>query len=96
MIRGLLALLFLFLAACAHEPRPHVVEPVEVLVPVETPRTPPAELLEPVEPGEELVFVDPADPAASSALSEAGERALRKLLRELNARVRAWEAWAVE
>lgn len=72
-----------------------IVQPVEVRVPVPVTRRPPPELLEPLRT-ELPEFVTPASPAASSALTPEGERRLRALLVLLRARVKAWEAWAVE
>jgi hypothetical protein len=70
-----------------------IVETVEVKVPVPIKAAPPTELLTPLTPPLP-VFLSPADPKSSSALSVEGERLLRALLEELLARIRAWEAWA--
>lgn len=66
-----------------------------VKVPIATRATPPAELLAPVNMTPP-VFVSPADPAASSALTPAGERRLKELLLDLFERGQAWQAWATE
>jgi hypothetical protein len=39
-------------------------------------------------------FVSPADPAASSALTADGERALRLIILDLQSRLAAWREWA--
>ena len=68
-------------------------ETVTVEVPVAVRAAPPAELTAPLA-APAPVFVAPADPAATSALTPEGERRLRQLLHELLTRVRAWAAWA--
>lgn len=54
----------------------------------------PAELMAPYRPTAIPVFVAPADPQASSALTAAGEKALRDLIDDLLTRDQAWRAWA--
>lgn len=70
-----------------------IVETVTVSVPTPVARVPPAELVAPLHPALP-VFVSPAEPEASSALTADGERLLRGLLEELLTRIAAWEAWA--
>lgn len=91
MIRGLIILLLIFLAACSKGPGSG---PTHVLTPVPVSMTPPEALLEKIAPAPELVFISPSSPEASSALAPEGERALRALLRAMSARISAWEAWA--
>ncbi|MEQ9519468.1 MAG: hypothetical protein RLN89_08510 [Parvibaculum sp.] len=67
----------------------------EVHIPVPVAREVPAVLLEPIE-ADKPVFVSPADPAASSALTPDGERALKDLLLAVQGRMEAWKAWATE
>lgn len=86
------------LAGCGAKtvPPPQIireVQTVEVKVPVQVQRTPPAELLIPIAPPLP-VFVEPANPEASSALTAEGERLLRGLIEELLTRIEAWRAWA--
>lgn len=90
------AFLALSLAACASQKPDVIYPPVEVKVPVPVHRVPPADLLVDIAPAPDLKFIAPSDAAASSALSPAGERALRRLVRELNARLEAWKSWAAE
>ena len=78
----------LLLAGCASVSR----ETDEVKVPVPVKAMPPAELTVPLAT-RPPVFVAPADPKATSALTAEGERTLKVLLLELLTRVRAWEAW---
>lgn len=84
---AVLAVLVL-LAGCASVSR----ETIEVKVPVPVKAMPPAELTVPLAT-RPPVFVAPADPKATSALTAEGERTLKVLLLELLTRVRAWEAW---
>ena len=99
--RGGLMLLFvgcLVLASCAKTPPVapqivRVVETVEVKVPTLVSRVPPPELLAPLTPPLP-VFVPPADPEASSALTAEGERLLRALIEDLLTRIDAWRTWA--
>lgn len=67
--------------------------PVEVRVPVPVKAKVPKELHQPVKMGPLPVFVSPADPKATSALTPEGEKRLKRLLLELVTRIRAWEAW---
>ncbi|MDF1625683.1 MAG: hypothetical protein P1U84_05300 [Parvibaculaceae bacterium] len=67
----------------------------EVYIPVPAAREVPAVLLEPVS-ADRPHFVSPADPAATSALTAEGERALKGLLLALQGRIEAWKAWATE
>lgn len=69
------------------------VQTVEVKVPVQVQRTPPAELLAPLQPPLP-VFVEPSNPEASSALTAEGERLLRGMIEELLTRITAWKTWA--
>lgn len=80
--------LTILLAGCAVSS-----ETVEVRIPVAVRATPPPELVTPLE-APLPVFVAPADPQAASALTPAGEAALRQLLLEMFTRLRAWQAWA--
>lgn len=91
MRTALLLAVVLLLAGCVCRPR---VEIQRVEVPVYVEREPPLELDEPYEPEALPVFVSPDDPAASSALTPEGERALKLLIHDLLTRVRAWRAWA--
>lgn len=67
----------------------------EVHIPVPVARTVPDVLLEPIEV-DKPAFVSPGDPAASSALTPQGERALKDLLLAMQGRLEAWKAWATE
>ena len=69
-------------------------ETVEVKVPVAARAAPPAELTAPLAVDPLPIFVAPADPRATSALTADGERNLQNLLLELLTRLRAWTAWA--
>jgi hypothetical protein len=83
------------LAACAaHSQIRTRTETVTVRVPVPVKQTPPQALTDAPEL-EAPRFVAPDHPEASSALTPAGEAALRGLLGELLARDRAWREWAV-
>lgn len=86
----LLAGLSCFLLACASVST----ETVEVKVPVAVRVVPPPELTAPLAVDPLPVFVAPADPAATSALTPQGERDLQQLLLELLTRLRAWAVWA--
>lgn len=86
----------LSLAACANQKPDVLYTPVDVKVPIPVHRDAPAELMTDITPGDDLKFIAPGDPEASSALSKDGERALRRLVRELNARLSAWKSWATE
>ena len=94
---ALILLAPLLLAACGvldRKPESVVIrEPVRVEIPVPVRATPPAELLAPIAP-ERPEFVAPTDPRATSALTADGEKALRRLLIELTARLAAWRDWA--
>ena len=81
------------LAGCASAPE-IVVKTVEIKVPVPVRVEAPAELLAPYRPTKLPVFVQPAAPAASSALTADGEKALRAIIEDLTARDAAWRAWA--
>ena len=83
----------LLLAGCASTPET-VVRTVRVEVPVKVKVEAPAELLTPYRPDRLPVFVQPADPTASSALTAEGEKALRAIIEDLAARDAAWRAWA--
>lgn len=89
--------LCVLLAGCGAKAVPpqivRVVDTVEVKVPILVQRTPPAALLTPLQPPLP-VFVDPANPEASSALTAEGERLLRGLIEDLLGRIEAWRAWA--
>lgn len=98
---GLAALL----SACSNAqvqqapPEPKIIRVVEtqtVEVPVYVHPSPPAELMEPFRPDDLPFFVGPDDPAATSALTPENEVKLRLLLYDLQARDRAWRAWAAE
>lgn len=69
------------------------VQTIELKVPVPTRVPAPAELMTPVKPPLP-VFVSPADPQASSALTADGERLMRAMIEELLGRIAAWQAWA--
>lgn len=86
----------LALIACESAPKPPVtiVKTVTVEVPVPVRVAPPAELTAPFVPETLPTFVSPADPAATSALTAAGETKLRLLIFDLTARIEAWRAWA--
>lgn len=75
------------LKGCAHP------QTVEVQVPVAVKAEPPPELREPLDFSRLPTFVPPDDPKATSALTDEGERSLKRLLLDLLMRVRAWEAW---
>lgn len=64
------------------------------MVPVHVKAEAPPELMAPYKPTVVPVFVAPADPTASSALTPAGEKALRDILEDLTARDQAWRVWA--
>lgn len=91
-------LVFVVTAACGGKKVPpptvvRIVETVEVKVPVPVRVDPPVELLAPLRPALP-VFVEPSDPAASSALTTEGERLLRGLIQDLLNRIEAWRTWA--
>lgn len=93
-------LLCILASACGHKTIPppqieRITETVEVKVPVPVVRVPPPELLAPLSPPLP-VFIDPAEPNASSALTVDGERLLRALIEELLQRIQAWETWATD
>lgn len=92
---GLWFLTFL-LTGCASDPEiKWRTRTVEVEVPVPVHREPPPELSTlPELPRPSFVLPDHDE--ASSALTPAGETALRGLILELLARDRAWRAWATE
>ena len=95
----LMLLAAMALAGCAGAPPQAVpvVETVYVDRPVPVKRQPPAELMAlRGQLGPLPVFVDPGDPAATSALTPDGERRLRALLEQLVTGLEAWEAWAAE
>lgn len=89
----------MFLASCHKTPpvvQPTIVTRVEVQevkIPVPFKVEAPPELLSAVTPPLP-VFVAPADPSASSALTAEGERMLRGLIEELLGRLEAWKKWA--
>ena len=90
-------LALMFLASCGKKLPPEIVTvytPVEVKIPVAVKAHPPAELLA-AKPIPLPIFVAPADPLASSALTAEGERLLRGLIEELLQRIESWRAWAV-
>lgn len=66
---------------------------VYVSVPTPIVNTPPVELTRKLSP-ELPVFVHPASPEASSALTPEGERLFRAMVNDMLTRIRAWEAWA--
>jgi hypothetical protein len=66
----------------------------EVLVPVPTKAAPPDWLMVDYKPDDIPEFVSPSDPKASSALTSEGERALRLIITDLQARLAEWRAWA--
>lgn len=68
-------------------------ELVEVKVPIQVKAVPPAKLIEPLV-APPPVFISPADPAASSALSREGEENLKRWLLMLHDRQIAWKIWA--
>ena len=86
----------LALAGCAGKPAPEIetrFQAVPINTPVAVARTVPPELLAPLQ-APLPTFISPSSPAATSALDTAGERRLRVLLHELQARNEAWAAWA--
>lgn len=90
-----LAVVLASLMGCA---RPHrtVVETQEVLIPVPVMPSPPAALATPYRPQAVPRWLAPEHPAATSALDPEGERALRRLLIDLQTRDAAWQRWATE
>lgn len=84
------------LAACQSTPPEPITlyETEEVLVEVPVRRQPPASLLEEYVPEELPEFVAPDDPLATSALTPAGERALKLIIFDLTTIIDAWRAWA--
>lgn len=96
-MRLLTIALCMFLIGCGAKTAPpqiiREVQTVEIKVPVTVQRTPPAELLTPLQPPLPI-FVEPANPEASSALTAEGERLLRGLIEELLTRIEAWKTWA--
>lgn len=89
MIRiGLAILSLIAIAGCAAPPPPR-----EVLVPIRERLKPPEELLAPLPPPP--MFVAPAAPKAAACLtSPEGIATFKTYVRERNARLRGWEAWA--
>jgi len=82
----------LFPAGCGTEPV-IVREPVEVLVPVAVPMTPPSELLLKLDQAVPE-FTAPDDPEAAVALTAPEAKKLLQLLAALKAQLDAWTAWA--
>lgn len=91
----LLALALAALGGCARQHRT-VVEIQEVRVPVAVMPEAPEDLVGQYRPAVVPRWLDPADPGATSALDEDGERALRRMLIELMVRDAAWRRWAVQ
>lgn len=91
-MRGLVVCLLLLSLACSH-PKPVVSPPIEI--PVATKAVPPPELTAPMV-SQLPLFINPALPAASSALDTENERVLRALINDLINRIIAWEAWAYD
>ena len=81
------------LAGCASQPEVFT-RTTTASVPVPVRAEAPAELMAPYTPTVLPVFVAPADPQASSALTAEGEKALRDLIDDLVTRDQAWRAWA--
>ena len=97
MAQRLFPLALIVLAACETLPPPEpirIIETVKVEVPVPVKIEPPRELMEPFTFESLPVFVSPADPAATSALTADGERRLRLLIFDLLGRLGAWQTWA--
>jgi hypothetical protein len=76
---------------CAGHTRPTVPSPV--YVPIATPCTPPAALMEPLSV-RTPTFVSPSDPNATSALTPDGEKELAALIQTLVDRIEDWKTWA--
>lgn len=94
-LRHLFVALTAALVGCAAPPERVIVhEPVEVKVSVPVRVAPPAELLAPYRPERVPEFVRPDDPAATSALTAEGEKALKRILLEQRIREKAWIDWA--
>lgn len=95
--RSVIAAVLILLAGCQSNPAREPVcevEIVEVRVPVPVPPDPPAELLDPPMVADGLpAWLEPTDPAASSALGPDGETRLKLLLHDLLLRDRAWREW---
>jgi hypothetical protein len=87
-------MVILVLAGCTRErPEPLIVTK-EVDIPVGQPLAPPSELKRvPWPPAAFPLFVAPTDPRATSALTVDGEKNLRALMMDREARIDAWEKW---
>lgn len=98
MLRSLLVLALVGLIAascgCASTGGQPIPVPEIVKVPVAVARTPPPELLAPIDATALPVFVAPTDPKATSGLTAEGERDLKLLLLDLKTRLQAWAKWA--
>lgn len=86
-------LAMVLLSGCATKDPLIKYEVIEVMVPIEVMATPPAELLAPIEVATP-VFISPADPEASSALSVDNEERLKRLILDYYDRELAWRAWS--
>lgn len=96
MARLTVLLLITLIAGCATPEQVIVYRPVEVMVPVEVPRTPPAELAAAYRPQPLPKFISPQAPDAAVALSKQDLNHLKTLLRTLHTRDEAWREWASE
>lgn len=101
MGRLLVVGLALFVIGCGSKAKPVTLPPVtitkvevvEKAVPTLVHREPPAALLEPLRP-KLPVFVSPADPRATSALTPEGERDFLALIEFFFGRDTAWRVWS--
>lgn len=96
MARLTVLLLIVLAAGCTSPEQVVVYRPVEVLVPVEVPRRPPAELSAEYRPSPLPRFISPKSPDAAAALSKQDLNHLKTLLRTLHTRDEAWREWASE
>ena len=91
MVRILVSLSLVALSGCANQ---LACQPVEVKIPVPVRAVAPVELMTPYTPGTLPRFVDPQDPVARAALSDADLNHLKSILRTYQTREEAWRAWA--
>jgi hypothetical protein len=81
----------ILLAGCTTQER---IVTRDVMIPVPAKPAAPDWLMVDYKPEALPEFVSPADPAASSALTADGERALRLIILDLQSRLAAWREWA--
>lgn len=95
MNRIMIAICVMALAACDNSERiRHVVEPVEVNIPIIERATAPKELFRTKLPVEQIPrWVAPSDPAATACVTQAGEPMLKSILLRNESLLDGWEAY---